>query len=217
MPVPVTVIFESPKEVEAVNLAILPVVPLAFAEPEGPVGPVGPVGPAGPVPPEVPEDPDPPLPPGGPGGPGGPAPPLAPLVPDEPLDPTPPVVPGGPGGPAPPAAPLVPDEPDEPELAAFTFVLISPLDSITKTLVLVPVVSDDNLIVPLTSNLYKGVATPIPTLPVMLTPPLKTPPTAVKFPANVSFPDISNCHRLADALQPPIRNTLSGSRPILTA
>jgi hypothetical protein len=31
--------------------------------------------------------------------------------------------------------------------------------------VLVPAVSDENLIVPLTSNLYKGVATPIPTLP----------------------------------------------------
>lgn len=40
---------------------------------------------------------------------------------------------------------------------------------------------------------------------------------AVISPAEYILPDISSCHLLADADQPPIRNTLSESNPKLTA
>jgi len=49
--------------------------------------------------------------------------------------------------------PELPDVPELPELAALTLVLTSPLASITKQFVLVLVVSPENLMFPLTSNL----------------------------------------------------------------
>jgi hypothetical protein len=48
---------------------------------------------------------------------------------------------------------LLPLDPEDPELEALIFVLTSPLDSITKTLLLVPVDIPVNLIFPLTSSL----------------------------------------------------------------
>jgi hypothetical protein len=52
-----------------------------------------------------------------------------------------------------PELPEDPEDPEDPELEALIFVLTSPLDSITKTLLLVPVDIPVNLIFPLTSSL----------------------------------------------------------------